>query len=89
MRILGLTLRTNLLGGKSLSLYGTSTYFLFDQKSYLDDWATLFKLLGESKIAPVIEAKFPILDAARANALLESGQVTGNVVLVTPGLLEE
>jgi len=89
MRILGLTLRANLLEGKSLSLYGTSTYFLFDQKSYLDDWATLFKLLGEGKIAPVIAAKFPILDAARANALLESGQVTGNVVLVTPGLLEE
>lgn len=89
MRILGLTLRTNLLGGKSLSLYGTSTYFLFDQKSYLDDWATLFKLLGEGKIAPVIAAKFPILEAARGNALLESGQVTGNVVLVAPELLRK
>lgn len=89
MRILGLTLRTNLLGGKSLSLYGTSTYFLFDQKPYLDDWATLFKLLGEGKIAPVIAAKFLILEAAKANALLESGQVTGNVVLVAPELLRK
>ena len=81
------TLRTNLPGsGKSLSLYGTSTYFLFEQKSYLEDWDTLFRLLGEGKINPVIAARFPILQAAEANALLESGQVTGNVVLVAPDL---
>jgi NADPH:quinone reductase-like Zn-dependent oxidoreductase len=86
-RILGLTLRTNLPGsGKSLSLYGTSTYFLFEQKSYLEDWDTLFRLLGEGIINPVIAARFPILQAAEANALLESGQVTGNVVLVAPDL---
>jgi len=88
-RILGLTLRTNLPGsGKSLSLYGTSTYFLFEQKSYLEDWDTLFRLLGEGKIKPVIAARFPILQAAAANALLESGQVIGNVVLVAPSLEE-
>ncbi len=87
VRILGLTLRANLPGsGKSLSLYGTSSYYLFDQKPYLEDWAALFRLLGEGKIKPVIAARFPILQAAAANALLESGQVTGNVVLVLPGL---
>jgi NADPH:quinone reductase-like Zn-dependent oxidoreductase len=86
-RILGLTLRTNLPGSdKSLSLYGTSSYFLFNQKPYLEDWATLFRLLSEGKINPVIAARFPILQAAEANALLESGQVTGNVVLVSPDL---
>lgn len=86
-RILGLTLRTNLLGsGKSLSLYGTSSYFLFKRKPYLEDWATLFRLLGEGRINPVIAACFPVLQAAAANALLESGQVTGNVVLVSPDL---
>jgi hypothetical protein len=31
--------------------------------------------------------KYPILEAARANELLESGQVVGNVVLVAPELL--
>ena len=87
-RILGLTLRTKLLpNGKSLSLYGTSSYFLFDRKPYLEDWAVLFKLLGEDKIAPVLAAKFPILEAAQANALLESEEVIGNVVLVSPELL--
>jgi NADPH:quinone reductase-like Zn-dependent oxidoreductase len=84
-RILGLAMRTNLPGsGKSLSLYGTSTYFLFDRKPYLEDWATLFDLLVDGKIDPVIAARFPILEAAQANALLESGRVTGNVVLVSP-----
>ncbi len=88
-RILWLALRTKVTpNGKSLSLYGTSTYFLFDQKSYLEDWATLFQLLAQGKIRPVITARFPILEAAQANALLESGQVIGNVVLVSPELQE-
>ena len=36
---------------------------------------------------PVVAKTFPILEAAQANALLESGQVTGNVVLLAPELL--
>lgn len=85
LRILGLALRTRLTpNGKSLSLYGTSTYFLFSQKPYLEDWATLFQLLAEGKLKPVIAARFPILAAAEANALLEHGDVIGNVVLVSP-----
>lgn len=84
-RTLWLALHTKLTpNGKSLSLYGTSTYFLFDQKSYLEDWAALFQLLAQGKIKPVIAAQFPILEAAKANTLLESGQVIGNVVLVSP-----
>jgi NADPH:quinone reductase-like Zn-dependent oxidoreductase len=86
--ILATVVSVNLLpNGKSLSLYGTSSYFLFGRTPYLEDWATLFKLLGEGKIAPVITAKFPILEAAQANALLENGQVVGNVVLVAPELI--
>jgi NADPH:quinone reductase-like Zn-dependent oxidoreductase len=86
-RILGLALRTSLPGsGRSRSLYGTLTCFLFDQKSYLEDWATLFRLLVDGKIDPVIAARIPILEAARANELLESGRVAGNVVLVAPEL---
>jgi NADPH:quinone reductase-like Zn-dependent oxidoreductase len=88
-RILGLALRTNLPGsGTSLALYGTSTYFLFNQKPYLEDWTTLFRLLGAGQITPVIAARFPLLHAAQANALLESGHVVGNVVLVAPDLEE-
>ena len=34
------------------------------------------------------EVLYPILEAARANALLESGEVIGNVVLVSSELQE-
>jgi NADPH:quinone reductase-like Zn-dependent oxidoreductase len=87
-KVLGAFVTVNLLpNGKSFKLYGTSTYFLGDRKPYLEDWATLFMLLKEGKIKPVIEKKFPILEAAQANALLESGKVVGNVVLVAPELM--
>jgi NADPH:quinone reductase-like Zn-dependent oxidoreductase len=72
--------------GRSLKLYGTSTS-KFGRGRYLEDWAALFKLLEEGKIQPVIMAKFPILEAVKANELLEGGQVTGNLVLVAPELL--
>lgn len=54
----------------------------------MEDLPKLFKLLEEGKIRPVISAKLPILEARKANVLLESGQVTGNIVLLTPELLE-
>jgi NADPH:quinone reductase-like Zn-dependent oxidoreductase len=72
--------------GKSLKLYGTTTS-QFGRRPFLEDWATLFKLLEEGKIKPIIYKKFPIIEAAQANALLESGQVIGNVVLLAPELL--
>lgn len=87
-RILAAFIVVNLLpNGKSFKLYGTSSYFLFDKRPYLEDWATLFKLLEEGKIKPIIAKKFPILEAAKANELLESGQVIGNIVLLAPELL--
>lgn len=67
---------------RKLKLYGTGASFL-GMRPFLEDWGVLFKLLGEGKIKPVIAAKFPLLQAAQANELLESGSVTGNIVLVT------
>ena len=49
-----------------------------DKKPFMDDLPLLFKLIEEGKIKPVIAHKFPILEAAKANELLESGQVTAN-----------
>jgi NADPH:quinone reductase-like Zn-dependent oxidoreductase len=49
----------------------------------------LFRLLEEGKINPVIDRKYPILEAAKANQHLESGLVIGNVVLLAPELLDE
>lgn len=87
LRLLGKLVVLNLRpDGRSLKLYGTTTS-KFGRSRYLEDWATLFRLLEEGKIEPIIMVKYPILEAARANQMLESGQVTGNVVLVTSELL--
>lgn len=75
----------NLLpNGKSIKGYGTHRV---DINSLKEDWFVLFKLLEESRIKPIIAKRFPILEAAEANELLESGEVTGNVVLLAPELL--
>jgi NADPH:quinone reductase-like Zn-dependent oxidoreductase len=86
-RFLGQLILFNLLpNGRSAKSYGTGLY-LFNRRPFMEDWATLFKLLEEGKIKPVIMKKFPILGAAQANRLLESGQVIGNIVLLAPELL--
>ncbi len=71
--------------GKTVKLYGNSSRI--NMQPFREDWAVLFKLLEEGKIKPVIHKKFPILEASKANVLLESGQVIGNVVLLSPELL--
>ncbi len=72
--------------GRSAKYYGAGM-FRFKRGMFMEDWATLFSLLEAGQIKPVIHQKFPILQAAEANALLESGRVIGNVVLVAPDLL--
>jgi NADPH:quinone reductase-like Zn-dependent oxidoreductase len=86
-RLLGQSLWLNLLpNGSSFKLYSTGRNYLC-RRPFLEDWATLFQLLEAGKIKPVIMETFPILEAAQANTLLESGQVVGNVVLAAPELL--
>jgi NADPH:quinone reductase-like Zn-dependent oxidoreductase len=70
--------------GKAIKGYGTHRVNIDLLK---EDWLVLFKLLEEGQIKPIIAERFPILEAAKANELLESGQVTGNVVLSAPELL--
>ena len=75
----------NLLpNGKSIEGYGTHRLGvdLFKQ-----DWTALFKLLEEGKIKPILAGKYPLLEAVKAYGLLESGRVTGNLVLLAPELL--
>jgi NADPH:quinone reductase-like Zn-dependent oxidoreductase len=87
LRALAKLILLNLLpNGKSFKLYGTTTSKL-GRRPFLEDWPKLFRLLGEGKIKPIIMERFPILEAAKANALLESGRVIGNVVLLAPELL--
>jgi NADPH:quinone reductase-like Zn-dependent oxidoreductase len=87
LKFLGQIIWFNLLpDGKSARPYSTGLS-RWDWRPFLEDWAALFKLLEEGKIDPVIAARFPILEASKANSLLESGQVIGNIVLVAPELL--
>lgn len=50
---------------------------------YRETTATLFDYLRAGKIAPVIAARVPLLEAARAHQLLERGGHRGKVVLVS------
>ena len=78
----------NLLpNGKSVKSYGASALYRMDKRPFMNDLPVLFNLLEEGKIKPVIAKKFPILEAAKANELLESGQGIGNIVLLAPELL--
>lgn len=75
----------NLLpNGKKIDGYGTHRLGV---DLFKEDWTTLFKLLEEDRIHPIIAGKYPILEAATANERLESGRVTGNLVLLAPELL--
>jgi NADPH:quinone reductase-like Zn-dependent oxidoreductase len=79
---------TNLApNGKSVGFYGISELYARDKKPFMEDLALLFNLLTERKIKPIISAQLPLLEARKANELLESGQVCGNIVLLAPELL--
>ena len=85
LRFVGGFILYNLLpNGKKIKGYGTHRLGV---DLFKEDWNTLFKLLEEGKIKPIIAAKYPLLEAAKANELLESGQVTGSIVLLAPELL--
>lgn len=88
LNIMGKLALVNLLpNGKSSAFYGISVLYKRDKQPFKDDLAELFELLETGQIQPIITAKFPILEAAKANALLESRQITGNLVLLSPELL--
>jgi NADPH:quinone reductase-like Zn-dependent oxidoreductase len=68
--------------GKSVQSYGISALYRMDKRPFMDDLHVLFNLLEEGKIKPIIAKKFPILEAAKANEMLENGQIIGNIVLL-------
>ncbi len=70
--------------GKSIEAYGISALYKMDKKPFKTDLPLLFEMLAQAKIRPLIAAKFPLLEAAKGNMLLESGQVTGTIVLLAP-----
>jgi len=51
---------------------------------FREDLLTLFELLKQEKIKPLIAHKFPLVEARQAQELLQKGGVTGKIVLI-PG----
>jgi NADPH:quinone reductase-like Zn-dependent oxidoreductase len=49
---------------------------------FREDLSKLFDLLAARKIQPVIAARLPLREAARANDMLEKAQVSGKIVLL-------
>ena len=78
---------TNLLpNGKAIKGYGTHREGV---DTFKEDWRALFGLLEKGKIKPVVAKRFPLLEAVQAYEWLQSGNVTGNLVLLAPELFEE
>jgi len=73
--------------GKKYEFYGITALYLRDKQPFMEDLPKLFQMLAEGKIKPVIAAKLPLLEARKANELLEDGQVTGNLVLLDEPIL--
>jgi NADPH2:quinone reductase len=78
----------NLTSGKKVESYGITVMYLQDKKPFMEDIAILFKMLAEGKITPLITTRLPLLEAQKANEMLENGKVTGNIVLLSPELLK-
>lgn len=78
---------TNLLpNGKAIKGCGTHREGV---DTFKEDWTALFQLLEEGKIKPAVAKRFPLLEAVQAYELLQSGHVTGNLVLLAPEIFKE
>jgi len=79
--LLSLLMGSRLVGRRG-HIYGITLLYRRDPRPFQEDLPKLFDLLGRRQIQPRIAARLPLLDARRANELLESGGVEGKIVLV-------
>jgi NADPH:quinone reductase-like Zn-dependent oxidoreductase len=68
--------------GKRARWYNIKTLRDTHPDWFREDLPKLFNLLRERKVKPVIAAKLPLREAARANEMLEKAQVSGKIVLL-------
>lgn len=68
--------------GRHAGWYNIKTLRDAHPEQFREDLSKLFDLLAARQIQPVIAARFPLREAARANELLESSQVQGKLVLL-------
>jgi NADPH:quinone reductase-like Zn-dependent oxidoreductase len=68
-------------GRKRVIPYSIQTLNRLRPELFRQNLATLFDLLKEQKIKPLISKRFPLVEARQAHELLGAGGVTGKIVL--------
>jgi len=68
--------------GKKATWYNVKSLRDQHPEQFREDLSKLFELLSTRQIEPVIAGRFPLNEAARANAMLETAQLTGKLVLL-------
>jgi NADPH2:quinone reductase len=72
-------------GRKRVVPYSIQTLKRLRPAWFREDLATLFELLREKKIKPLIAQRLPLAEARLAQELLAKGGVIGKIVLTTTG----
>ncbi|HEX9118132.1 MAG TPA: zinc-binding dehydrogenase, partial [Anaerolineae bacterium] len=72
------------LAGRRGAFYGVTALHRRDPRPFVEDLGKLFDLLAARQIKPRIAARLPLLEARRANELLEAGGLDGKIVLLAP-----
>lgn len=70
------------LPGKSAQWFSVTTEMKKHPDWFPEDLTRLLSMLEEKKISPVIAARLPLREAARANEMLERAAVSGKIVLM-------
>jgi len=70
-------------GHKRVTPYSIQTLKRLKPGQFREDLITLFDLLRQQKIRPLIAQRFPLSEARRAQEMLEAGGVVGKIVLLT------
>jgi NADPH2:quinone reductase len=69
-------------GHKRVVPYSIQTLMRLKPAMFRQDLMTLFELLQQEKIKPLVARRLPLADARRAHELLGEGAVTGKIVLL-------
>ncbi len=69
--------------GKKALFYGDTPRFVEkDNTWYRETMTALLSLLARGKIKPVVGERIPLVEAARAHALMETAAISGKIVLI-------
>ena len=74
-------------GRRRVVRYSIQTLKRLKLAMFREDLTSLFALLQQQRIRPLIAQRFPLVEARRAPELLGKGSITGKIVLVDNGHL--